>query len=101
LLAKCLIFVSPKQWCGGEKKTTMKNISHGGKTINPANDPNAAIKLCLVASAGCGSKSNAWNWADEALGVAREFLPDLAPRLKRALGDDRWPDVAAAQKLFQ
>jgi len=75
-------------------------VSHGGRTIDAAKQPKEAIQMCLSASSGCGSKANAWAWADDAIRAAKEFLPEIADNLSSALGNDPWPNIEEAQKLM-
>lgn len=67
-------------------------VEHGGKSIESAIDPIEAIQLCLDAAAGCGSKANAWNWANDARDiVAEQYNTDIAKAFTQYLGNARWP----------
>jgi len=42
-------------------------VSHSGASIDAEKLPVQAALLCVRAAAGCGSKSRAWAWADDAI----------------------------------
>ena len=52
-------------------------------------DPLEAAALALDFSAGCGSRANAWNWADRAISAAEMAGIVLDP------GRANWPDLGA------
>ena len=52
-------------------------------------DPLEAAALAIRFSGGCGSKSNAWNWADRAVAAAKQAGVTLNP------GRASWPDLNA------
>ena len=50
-------------------------------------NPREAAALAIEFSAGCGSKSSAWNWANAAVDAAAKVGIRLTP------GPDSWPDL--------
>ena len=52
-------------------------------------NPREAAALAIEFSAGCGSRSNAWNWAHLACAAAAEIGINLDG------GSDSWPDLDA------
>ncbi len=50
-------------------------------------DPLEAATLALQFSAGCGSKANAWAWAENAVAAAKEAGVTLDP------GTLSWPEL--------
>ena len=58
-------------------------------------NPREAAALAIEFSAGCGSRSNAWNWAHLARAAAAEIGIDLD------CGTDSWPDLDAMTRQLE
>lgn len=73
----------------------MTNLDRFNEAV-AARRPIYAAKLALLFSAGCGSRSNAWAWADRAV-AALDRQPKRQARLKDALGSAAWPNLKAGE----
>jgi hypothetical protein len=73
-------------------------IEKYGERVNAEKDPISAVKLALRASAGCGSKRNAWAYADDAVAAARFHSEAFAAELSGALEDTptNFPNIDGA-----
>lgn len=78
-------------------------ISKFGQQINATENPIEAVKLALQASAGCGSKANAWAWARDAVSAAKFHSEKFANHLSDALDntDNNFPNVKAAELVVE
>jgi hypothetical protein len=76
-------------------------IQKFGETIDCSTHPIDGVKLALRAAAGCGSRSNAWSWAKDAVQASRFHSIKLAENIEKALGIGRFPDVQAAESVVE
>lgn len=67
------------------------NIDRYLEQLEDERNPREAFLLAVHFSAGCGSKSAAWNWADRAIRDAAVISPEFQDQLKTAAGRERWP----------
>ena len=72
-------------------------IEKFGQRIDATRKPIEAARVALRASAGCGSKANAWAWADDAVKALSFKSVEEADRLKSILYDSstNFPAVSA------
>lgn len=72
-------------------------IEKFGQRIDATKNPIGAAKLALRAASGCGSKANAWSWADDAVKALSFTSDEYADRLKSILHDTstNFPAVSA------
>jgi len=78
-------------------------VQHSGQTINAQELPLQAALLCVRASAGCGSKSRAWAWADDAIKCLEFRSLAEAAKLKGLLYESstNFPNTAGGDKFIE
>lgn len=69
-------------------------FEHGGRQYRD-DDPKEAINAMLSAASGKSSKNLAWSMAGAALSLCRDYYPNLADDLQRALGNGRYPETVS------
>ena len=69
-------------------------FEHGGRQYRD-DDPKEAINAMLSAASGKSSKKLAWSMAGAALSLCRDYYPNLADDLQRALGNGRYPETVS------
>lgn len=77
----------------------MTNLDRFNEALD-AGKPVEAAKLALSFSAGCGSRINAWSWANRAV-AALDGQTKRQERLKAALGTASWPNLPDAEEAIQ